>query len=171
MVISMQTAARLLKTLGSVAITVVVMAALSACAGGDVDAAVEEDLVRDLGGASQCGFHGRRLVYMDSRARLKALAETRGMSIPAPGNHDFSRTHLLLVAAGRKPTGGYGVTLEDSRIRDGELQITVEVRSPSADQMVTQALTSPCALLAVTAEGWSRVRVSGPGFDELSVSR
>lgn len=128
-------------------------------------------LARQITASGQCGFSGQGIVYMNSPERLESLIETRGANLVVPENHDFTREHLLLVATGRKPSGGYGVALEDSRIREGVLEITVEVRTPSSDQMVTQALTSPCALLAVTADDWERVRVSGPGFDELSVSR
>ncbi|MFC4258273.1 protease complex subunit PrcB family protein [Marinobacter lacisalsi] len=146
-------------------------AGLSACAMNSDSTSAGAPLARQITASGQCGFSGPGVVYMDSRERLETLAETRGANLVAPENHDFDREHLVLVAAGRKPTGGYGVALEDSRIRDGVLEISVDVRTPSPDQMVTQALTSPCALLAVTAEGWERVRVSGPGFDELSVSR
>lgn len=149
----------------------VIMAGLSACAMNSDTTASGAPLARQITASGQCGFSGPGVVYMDSRERLETLAETRGANLVVPENHDFDREHLLLVAAGRKPTGGYGVALEDSRIREGVLEINVEVRTPSPDQMVTQALTSPCALLAVTAEGWEQVRVSGPGFDELSVSR
>jgi hypothetical protein len=149
----------------------ILTAGLSACA-GDPDVTSEgAPLARQITAAGQCGFAGQGMVHMDSRERLESVSAARGMTLSLPENHDFSREHLLLVAAGRKPTGGYGVALEDSRIRDGVLEISVEVRSPAPDQMVTQALTSPCALLAVSADGWSRVQVSGPGFDELSVSR
>ncbi|WP_189576621.1 protease complex subunit PrcB family protein [Marinobacter zhanjiangensis] len=149
----------------------IVATGLSACAKDPEVTSDGAPLARQITASGQCGFAGQGVVYMDSRERLESVSEARGMPLSLPENHDFGREHLLLVAAGRKPTGGYGVVLEDSRLNDGELRISVEVRSPSPDQMVTQALTSPCALLAVTADGWSRVRVSGPGFDELSVSR
>lgn len=150
---------------------IVLTAGLSACAMNSDTTASGAPLARQITASGQCGFSGLGVVYMDSRERLETLAETRGANLVVPENHDFDREHLLLVAAGRKPTGGYGVALEESRIREGVLEIAVDLRTPSSDQMVTQALTSPCALLAVTAEGWEQVQVSGPGFDELSVSR
>lgn len=155
----------------SVLTSLLLAAGLSACAMNSDTTAAGAPLARQITASGQCGFGGPGLAYMASRERLETLAETRGTNLVVPEDHDFDREHLLLVAAGRKPSGGYGVALEDSRIRDGVLEVTVGVRSPAPDQMVTQALTSPCALLAVTAEGWERVQVTGPGFEELSLSR
>lgn len=128
-------------------------------------------LARQITASNQCGFVTPGVVYIDSRQRLEQVTGARGINLIAMDNLDFGQEHLLLVAAGRKSTGGHGVALQESSMRNGVLELTVEVRSPSADQMVTQALTSPCAVLAVTAEGWDQIQVSGPGFDELSVSR
>ena len=155
----------------SVVAGVLLLSVLSACAMNRDTTSEGAPLARQITASGQCGFTAPGLVYMDSRERLDALSEARGVSLVAVENHDFEREHLLLVAAGRKPSGGYGVALEESRIREGVLEITVEVRSPAPDQAVTMALTSPCALLAVTAEGWSRATVSGPGFEELSFQR
>lgn len=155
----------------SIVAGVLLMSVLSACAMSPATTSGGVPLARQITASGQCGFTAPGLVYMDSRERLNALSEARGTNLVAVENHDFRREHLLLVAAGRKPSGGYGVGLQDSRLREGELDITVEVRSPAPDQAVTMALTSPCALLAVTAEGWRRITVSGPGFEELSFQR
>lgn len=148
-----------------------VVGVLAACAKNLDQTPEGAPLARQITASSQCGFVAPGLAHIDSRRRLEQVADARGMNLTAMDDHDFQREHLLLVVAGRKPTGGHGVALQDSRIRDDVLEVTVEVRSPGADQMVTQALTSPCAVLAVTSEHWTRVRVSGPGFSELSLER
>lgn len=149
----------------------ILMAGLSACAMDRDLTADGAPLARQITAISQCGFTAPGLVYMDSSDRFEAMVRERGLNLPDIGGHDFDREHLLLVAAGRKPSGGYGVALDDVAIRDGVLEVSVEVRSPAPDQAVTMALTSPCALLAVTPSGWDQVRVSGPGFDEISYTR
>ncbi|SFR52752.1 PrcB C-terminal [Marinobacter daqiaonensis] len=145
---------------------------ITACVGSDPRQQDENTAeARQLSVASQCGFGGPDLVYMDSRSRLEEVGSRRGVTLAPLEDHDFSAEHLLLVAAGRKPTGGYGIALDQSRLHDDVLDISVRVSEPGANQMVTQALTSPCLLLAVPSRGWDRVRVAGPGLPELSVQR
>lgn len=144
---------------------------LSGCAADHGPGASSVPPARQVTAASQCGFSEPGLVYMDSRQRLEQVTGARGLNLTAMETHDFSREHLLLVAAGRKPSGGYGVALEDSRMEGDTLEVTMALRSPSPDQMVTQALTSPCAVVAVPAEGWDTLLVSGTGLPELSLDR
>ena len=150
---------------------VLAAASMAGCAGNPDEVSPEAPPARQITAVGQCGFIEPGLVHMDSRQRLEAVTEVRGVGLSVPDSHDFDQEHLLLVAAGRRPTGGYGVALSDARLHNQVLEVTVEVRSPAPDQMVTQALTSPCALLAVTADGWDRIRVSGHGFEERSLSR
>lgn len=144
---------------------------LTACAGNGEPDSMQEPVARQVTAASQCGFSEPGLVYMDSRQRLEQVTGARGVNLTAMVDHDFSREHLLLVAAGRKPSGGYGVALEGSRMEGGTLEVIMALRSPSPDQMVTQALTSPCAVVAVPAEGWDTLLVSGTGLPDLSLDR
>ncbi len=145
--------------------------ALSACSSSPTPAVRSEAATRQITAASQCGFDEPGLVYMDSRQRLDEVTGTRGVNLTAMNNHDFNREHLLLIGAGRKPTGGYGVALDKAWFAGDVLTLTVTLRSPSADQMVTQALTSPCAVVAVPSEGWDTVQVKGEGLPELSLNR
>ncbi|MGM0570208.1 protease complex subunit PrcB family protein [Marinobacter sp.] len=149
----------------------VIATTLTACAGSGGQRVADGQAARQITAASQCGFTEPGLVYMDSRERLEEVTGTRGMNLTAMGDHDFSREHLLLVAAGRKPSGGYGVRLESGRLEGSVLALSMTLRTPSPDQMVTQALTSPCAVVAVAAEGWQTVRVTGSGMPELSLER
>lgn len=144
---------------------------MSACSTNQDTTSEGAPLARQLTAASQCGFSAPTLVHMDSASRVEHVASERGLNLATIDDHDFESEHLLLVASGNKPTGGYGIALEDSRIRDNVLEITVKVRSPGPDQMVTQAITSPCAVLAVASADWERIQVSGPEFGELSLQR
>ncbi len=153
-----------------VATVLVATITLTACV-GNPDPADDGPLARQVTAASDCGFADAGLVYMDSRQRLEEVTSARGLNLTAMDDHDFDREHLLLVAAGRKPTGGYGVALEDADLDGGTLELNMVLRSPSEDQMVTQALTSPCAVVAVTAEGWHRLTVTGSDMPELSLER
>ena len=149
----------------------VALVALTACSTSPTPAVRSEVATRQITATSQCGFDEPGLVYMDSRQRLDEVTGTRGINLTAMNDHDFNREHLLLIGAGRKPTGGYGVALEEGWLEGDLLELTVTLRSPAADQMVTQALTSPCAVVAVPAQGWHSVQVRGTGFPELSLNR
>lgn len=80
---------------------------------------------------------------------------------------DFAREHILIVGLGQKPTGGFGLTLANSRISERTLKLSMILRRPPADAMVTQALTTPCAVLAVTPDHWKSLEVSGNGLETL----
>ncbi len=147
------------------------LVALTACSTSPTPSVRSEAATRQITATSQCGFDEPGLVYMDSRQRLDEVTRTRGINLTAMNDHDFDHEHLLLIGAGRKPTGGYGVALGEGWLEGHLLELTVTLRSPSADQMVTQALTSPCAVVAVPAEGWQTVQVRGTGLPELSLNR
>lgn len=73
---------------------------------------------------------------------------------------------LLLISMGTRPTGGYGITVPaQAPMEDGEVRLQVEFQVPAPDALVTQALTSPCVLVAlpVPTETPVEVSFSGPG--------
>ncbi|WP_051363476.1 protease complex subunit PrcB family protein [Deinococcus murrayi] len=57
----------------------------------------------------------------------------------------------VAIFLGQRPTGGYGVRVTGASVQGGTLTLTVELRAPGPDSIVTQALTSP----------WTMVRVAG----------
>ncbi|WP_404363967.1 protease complex subunit PrcB family protein [Marinobacter sp.] len=149
---------------------------LSACASNDP---VEEKVLPDGGVARQltasnhCGLTAPGLVHLSGPGELATFQDgsAQHLSLAAAEKLDFEREHLLIVSLGQKSTGGYGVTLASSNLRDDVLRIKVEVRTPPEDSMVTQALTTPCAVLAVTATGWEKLHVSGEGLPEMVRNR
>ena len=55
--------------------------------------------------------------------------------------------YFIVICAGEKNTGGYGIKITDIGLQDGELWITVEETSPAPGDIVTQAFTYPCCVL------------------------
>jgi hypothetical protein len=55
----------------------------------------------------------------------------------------FTRSMVIGVFAGTRPTAGYAVEISQIETRDGGLLVTYRERQPGPDDMVTQALTAP----------------------------
>ena len=68
---------------------------------------------------------------------------------PAPPMPELSFEDGIVLAAfmGRKPTGGYSVTVETVRLGEKEIVVELRRRSPGPDEIVTQALTAPYHLV------------------------
>ena len=63
-------------------------------------------------------------------------------------NHDG--TVYILVAAGEKPTGGYGIEIEGVYLEGpGKVVVEADVSSPDPDMMVIQVITYPSVLIRV----------------------
>lgn len=64
----------------------------------------------------------------------------------------FGDRSLIMVSWGEKETGGYAVSVDAVRqLEDGRLELTVQLKEPDPDEMVTQAFTYPYALISVKA--------------------
>lgn len=130
-------------------------------------------LARQLTQSDHCGLTAPGLVYLDNAEQIDRLSDlpTRNLPLDSLKAVDFEREHLVLVSLGQKPTGGYGVTLDQSAIREGTLELTVNVRQPAADAIVAQVLTTPCAVIAVSPDGWNDLSISGTGMKTLTRER
>ncbi len=130
-------------------------------------------LARQVTASGHCGWVAPGLVYVSSSAELQALARTPGQTLALGGlaQLDFSREHLVIVALGQKSTGGYGATLAGSAVQSGDLVLTFTTQRPEKGTMVSQALTTPCTIVAVTAEGWRKLVVSGPDLGPMTRKR
>ncbi|OEY65269.1 protease complex subunit PrcB family protein [Marinobacter sp. X15-166B] len=146
---------------------------IAGCATSRTETRSGAPLARQLTASNHCGLTAPGLVYLSTPAGVRHLADLSGQTLAlGPLEQlDFSREHLVLVALGQKPTGGYGVTLAQAVIESGELRLTVSVHQPEPGTMVTQALTTPCAVVAVTADDWRKLVVSGPEFGPLTHAR
>lgn len=75
-----------------------------------------------------------------------------------PPEIDFAKESMVILLAGQRRTGGWrvgprGVTLEGTT-----LVVDAEIVGPPPDAIVTQALTSPYAVIAVNTKKFDEVR-------------
>ena len=93
----------------------------------------------------------QRLVIRKSAAWAEYWATHQSKIAPAPPAPpvDFEREMVIAAASGRKPTGGYSLSIEDAYRSEGKLIVVVLETSPGPACLVTQALTSPATAVAV----------------------
>jgi|GEM_PF-1755122 len=89
----------------------------------------------------------------------------------------FGGYRLVLIARGEKPSGGYGVTIEDVThlleiYPPVDWTVFVKFVNPSPGDMVTQAITYPYAALAIKDDGIEIqvFKVAGGDHVELPVT-
>lgn len=90
----------------------------------------------------------------DDYARVWEQAIGRGEAPPA----DFARESVVILLGGYKPTGGYSVEPRGVRLEGRTLVVDAAVKGPPPDAMVTQAFTSPFAVIAVSTKDFDQVR-------------
>ena len=73
-----------------------------------------------------------------------ALSREIGVDVPDAGEGAY-----LAAFWGRKPTGGYSLAVESARLEGNAVTVTLALKEPPPDAMVTQALTYPYAVAAV----------------------
>jgi len=143
------------------------------CAANRSATAEGAPLARQVTESDHCGLTAPGLVYISEASDLGRLARlpAANLALSKLRAIDFEQEHLVLVGLGQKPTGGYGLTLTSAEIVDDQLQVAVKVRQPAPDSLVTQALTTPCAVIAVSPNDWEQLRVSGEGLDTFTRDR
>jgi hypothetical protein len=77
--------------------------------------------------------------------------QTLGGAAPRP-EIDFTKESVVLLLAGSKPSGGYSVEPRGARLDSNVLVVDAAIKSPPPDAIVTMALTSPWAAIAVDAK-------------------
>lgn len=130
-------------------------------------------LARQVTESNHCGLTAPGLVYISNPRDLDKVASlpSGNLSMNQLRALDLEREHLVLVGLGQKPTGGYGLTLQSAEIVDDVLQLALNVRKPAPDAMVTQALTTPCVVIAISPDKWEQLRVSGEGMGTITRER
>lgn len=130
-------------------------------------------LARQITASDQCGVGSQGLTYLRDEKDLARLGDwpMQNLAMKPLEALDFEQEHILVIGLGQKPTGGFGLTLANSEIVDGTFRVTVFLRRPPADAVVSQALTTPCAVLAITPDHWDRLEVNGNGLDRLRLDR
>ncbi|MDX1635261.1 MAG: protease complex subunit PrcB family protein [Marinobacter sp.] len=156
-------------------LTLGLVAALAAC-GSTPSVTVNSKgapLARQITAADHCGLTAPGLVHIENTSELSKFRQLpqQNLNLPAADTIDFDSEHLLVVGLGQKPTGGYSVTLTSYALHGEELDLGVVVNKPDPQMMVPQVITTPCAVLAISAGGWQTLDVNGDGLDEMTVSR
>lgn len=150
-----------------------VISLITGCAVNRSATADGAPLARQVTESDHCGLTAPGLVYVSTVGDLDKLAQlpSGNLALNMLRAIDFEQEHVVLVGLGQKATGGYGLTLQSSEIDDGTLELTLKLRRPAADAMVTQALTTPCAVIAISPNEWEQLRVSGEGLGSFSRQR
>ena len=81
----------------------------------------------------------------------------RSFATPVPEVR-FEDEFVLRVEWGTQPTGGYGVEIRTLKLdgKSGTLYVGLGLKEPGPDDMVTQALTTPYAVVRVPRAGRDR---------------
>lgn len=117
--------------------------------------------VLQLQSSQHCGLTASGVVLVRSQAQWRQLGSTLRTSLSTEQVPDFDNHWLVIAALGQKPSGGFSVELMDARQSDDQLELRLRQSAPGPDDMVTQALTTPCSIIRVPAHGWSELLVSG----------
>ena len=111
-----------------------------------------EELAR---GNQASGGESPRFFVATSQAELEnlwGLAYGNLLTPPEVPEVDFSSESVAGMFLGQQSTGGYGVSVQNVTLEDGEVYLQVDVSEPAQGAITTQALTHP----------WVMVRVSQP---------
>lgn len=146
---------------------------VSGCAVNRSATASGAPLARQVTESDHCGLTAPGLVYVQNINDLESLGRlpTGKLAMEKLRTIDLEEEHLVLVGLGQRATGGYGLTLQSADIVDDVLEMTLNVRKPAPDAMVTQALTTPCAVIAISPDDWEQLRVTGKGMDTFTRDR
>ena len=118
--------------------------------------AVVQDTVpfKTVARGTQSGIEETREAVVRTAAEWKALCASHSPGQPCAAA-DFTKTTILGVFLGTRPTAGFAVEVTGV-VRDGDaLVVTYRERRPGPDEMAAQMLTAPFHLVSVE-------RFSGP---------
>lgn len=75
-----------------------------------------------------------------------------------PPQVDFASQSVVFLFGGSKPTGGWMVEARGASLEGKTLVMDAEVKGPPPDAIVTQAFTSPYAVVTVSTKDFEDVR-------------
>ncbi|MCC5888603.1 MAG: protease complex subunit PrcB family protein [Gammaproteobacteria bacterium] len=93
-----------------------------------------------------------RSQHCDLNLSWQRIGATSELPPALPQVGIFEDSTTLVISMGSQPTGGFEIVLPETATRnpDGSgIRLDVRLNAPPADAMVTQALTSPCALIRI----------------------
>ena len=104
----------------------------------------------DQGATSQ--IETPRTTVVKTAAEWAALwKEHAGETKPQPPAVDFSKSMVLGVFSGTKPTAAHAVEITQVDVKDGTMVVTYREQPPPADAMVAQVLTMPFHIVRTDA--------------------
>ena len=71
---------------------------------------------------------------------------------------DFASESVVFLLAGEKPTGGWSVEPRGATVEGEMLAVDAAIKPPSPGAIVTQAFTSPYAVVTVKTKSFKDVR-------------
>lgn len=87
-------------------------------------------------------------VWLEREDEWNGLPENAKQQLSAAGI-DFTRSNVLIISTGQKPTPGYSLELTNWLLEQDHWQVTRIARSPSVNSMKAQVITSPCLLVKI----------------------
>lgn len=146
----------------AISVAVFASAFVAGCAVSQTETQSGAPLARQIAQSAHCGLVAPGHIHLASASDIDRLDALPGRRLPLASlrSIQFGSEHVVLAALGRKPTGGFSITLAGAEIVDDELVLAVDVQQPAPGMMVSQALTTPCAAIAVTASGWDSIRIA-----------
>lgn len=86
---------------------------------------------------------------------------------------NFKEAAALVIEMGQKTTGGYDIDLAETsgKLQDGVLSLSVALDVPEPGRMLTQAITSPCVVVAFANENVQAVEVLDESGDLFAQKR
>lgn len=135
-------------------------ALLSGCSGmpgfRDNGQAVE---VTEIARTLHCGTEGEaaRLSVLADRVAVQDWQQQRGVEL---SGNPLPQGPFALVEMGQRPSGGYGIAISRvATVHRDVLILHATFVSPAADAITSQALTAPCVLVSLPAQGYADVQV------------
>lgn len=121
-------------------------------------------------GQQATGFEERSFLLVRDEAALRELwnrAHGSQLQVPPVPEVEFRRETVVALFLGTKPTGGYGIEVEDVALEEGDLFLDARIIEPAPDAITTQALTSPWLMVRVLRGGIDTAWVRQAGSDRL----
>lgn len=152
------------------------LATLTACASDDGDSHTNVKNVEPFHTNRICGSEGtnpsiteisnyNQLAEIEKRIHRHLL----NYQLQWQNQIEFDTHKLFLLEMGRKPTGGFALTLSDNIItyQDNIIKINVNWRSPNSSAIVAQSITSPCLLVLIPKGSYRKLSVINQSQHEI----
>jgi hypothetical protein len=89
------------------------------------------------------------------------------LQVPPVPEVDFRRETIVALFMGSRPTGGYGIEVEQVTLTQGGMFLDVRLIEPAPGAITTQALTSPWVMVRVLRGGIGAAWIRQAGTERL----